>query len=158
MRSPGSIRRTLVALPLALALALALLQAFPGPAAAATDGGDDVSTGRRLLGTAAGSIDGALAARAMTLNERRTPMILLAYGVAVGAGAGIGYSVADNDKALTTMGILFIPLLVVNLALPRTNRAEVGEAPAAWWMGALARCAPRPGPEGLRMAPVQLRM
>ncbi len=87
MRVTGSDHRTL--LFLALTLALVLLEGAPAPAAAADDK-DDVSTGRRFLGTAAGSIDGALAARAMTLNERRTPMILLAYGVAVGAGAGIG--------------------------------------------------------------------
>jgi hypothetical protein len=154
MRLSGSVHRTI----LALTLALGLFQALP---AAAADDKDDVSTGRRFLGTAAGSIDGALAARAMTLNERRTPMILLAYGVAVGAGAGIGYSLADNDKALTTMGILFIPLLVVNLALPRTNRAELAgmeAGPAAWWEGALVRCAPEPAPGGLRVAPFRLRM
>lgn len=153
MRLSGSVHRAL----LFLALAFVLLQGVPAPAAAADDK-DDVSTGRRFLGTAAGSIDGALVARAMTLNERRTPMILLAYGVAVGAGAGIGYSLADNDKALTTMGILFIPLLVVNLALPRTNRAELGEAPEGWWAEALLRCAPEPGPGGLRVAPLRLRL
>ena len=86
---------------------------------------DDVSTGRRALGTALGSVDGALVARAFTLNEQRTPRTLIAYGVAVGAGAGIGYATADSDDALSqslVRGDGSVEQLIYGLALLPAGR------------------------------------
>lgn len=153
-----------------------------GLPAAARAGDDDPSTARRILGTTLGSVDGALLARAVTLNEERTWAVSVLYLAAVGGGAGIGYAAAGNDGTLTAMGILLIPLVILNIALPATNRFDAPGAPGAarsasaaaaaaaataaasaaragagsWWKRSLLGSVPQPARGGVRVTPLRI--
>jgi hypothetical protein len=135
-----------------------LLASLLAPNLAATARADDVSDGRRILGTTLGSLDGALLARAVTMREERTPVLAMLYAAAVGGGAVIGYASADSDNALRTMGIVMIPLVILNVALPRANISAAPAQPMPWWGDALLGCTPiRGGADGWRVSPVQIR-
>jgi CheY-like chemotaxis protein len=141
---------------LALAIALAFISLLGSvmPDVALVD---DVSTARRVLGTALGSVDGALIARAVTLNEERTPVLAGLYLGAVAGGGAIGYAVADSDDALKAMAIAMIPLIVVNIALPRTSLRAAEEEPVASWKELAIRCVPAPAADGWRASPIHIR-
>jgi hypothetical protein len=147
---------------------------------------DDPTTGERVLGTFLGSIDGALIARAATIRNERTPALALIYAGAVGGGAALGYALAGDEDAMTAMGILLIPLAVLNWVLPppshqldaatdvsgfdrmracsagaaRPQRLEQAYETAAgpgWWESALLNLLPRPATGGIKVAPLQAR-
>lgn len=164
-RPRRSLRLTALAVTLCVTSALSTGLA-PAPARA----DDDASTLERSLGVLLGSVDGALIARAATIRQERTPGLALVYAGAIGGGAILGYAVSDHEDALVAMGLVLIPLAVLNWALPPLN--QLGGEPHARAAGGhlsgetlagdvLRRVAlgliPQPARDGVRIRPLVLR-
>jgi hypothetical protein len=169
---PRRLVSPIIAAALMLTFMLTFMLTVCTPALAEGEEDDEVSTWRRVLGTSLGSINGALVARVATITYERSATLALIYAGAVGGGAAIGYATAGSDAALTTMGILMIPLVVVNVVMPPPNRdlegglslpmaaVEIG-GPERFdsnrWLSSVLGAMPRPAPGGAQVVGLSVR-